>query len=164
MSKNRKEFNTEAPNNVYRSIDYLHKFYKNVKKDAKTKVANIKIQQYKTGGGVSEIRDDPTFDLTLSLINDKTVYGLRYEFDSDNITDIPTSRNEPIVNGPSTQNNGVQNWDHIAPAQLQIPVSEELNNFNDVQSIELDEIIGENTQASICDTDNEVTTPSITES
>ncbi|GLV38193.1 hypothetical protein CBL_12839 [Carabus blaptoides fortunei] len=121
-----------------RNVDSLHKHYKNLKKNTREKVANIKTQQYKTGGGVSEIRDDdPAFDLTLSLINDKTVYGLRNEFASDNITDIPTSRNETIVSSPSTENNGVQSWDRITPAQLQMPVSEELKNLNEVRIIEL---------------------------
>ncbi|GLV46111.1 uncharacterized protein CBL_07178, partial [Carabus blaptoides fortunei] len=164
-SKKEKEFNTEAPNNVYRNDDSLHKYYINLKKNTREKVANIKTQQYKTGGGVSEIRDDdPAFDLTLSLINDKTVYGLRNEFDSDNITDIPTSRNEITVSSPSTENNGVQSWDRITPAQLQMPVSEKLKNLNEVRIIELDEIIEETSEANICATDNEVISPSIAKS
>lgn len=36
-----KEYNTEAPINVYRSVDSLHKYYKNLKQNTRAKVANI---------------------------------------------------------------------------------------------------------------------------
>ncbi|CAH1114866.1 unnamed protein product [Psylliodes chrysocephalus] len=73
-----KEFNCMSPGNNKRSTEVLKIFYENNKKKLRKKTANKKIHIKGTGGGPPDnIKDDPTNDLLLSIMNEKTVYGLK---------------------------------------------------------------------------------------
>lgn len=77
-----KEFN--ATSGVFRSAEVLKRFYNNKKKDVRKQAANERTNLCKTGGGQAiKIATDPTYDLTLEIINKKTVFGLNNKFDDD---------------------------------------------------------------------------------
>lgn len=61
-----------------------------LKKNVRKEVAEDKKEIKKTGGGSFEYKDDPVKQLALSLMNEKTVFGLDSEFGGDHImeTDI----------------------------------------------------------------------------
>lgn len=77
------EFNSQA--STYRSADVLKRFYRNTKRETRKKAADLKHVLRQTGGGPAPpIKiQDPIFDLTLELINKKSVFGLPNPFDSD---------------------------------------------------------------------------------
>lgn len=117
------EFNAEAPN-VHRSVESLIKYYKNLGKLTRAQVANLKLQQNKTGGGPNEtIENDPSFELTLSLLNKKSVYGLDTYIDSDTPILLENDKNtEENVNDFSN----IWSHSHVIPIQLSTPKSKEL--------------------------------------
>lgn len=62
-------------------------------------VADEKKEVNRTGGGsLPTLQKDPSNELALSLINEKTVYGLRNPFDSDSSVALPScSTQDEIV-------------------------------------------------------------------
>ncbi|KAK9679385.1 Myb/SANT-like DNA-binding domain [Popillia japonica] len=92
-----KEYNAQS--SVYRSADVLKRFYNNKKKEARKVAATVKIDRQATGGGPSTYVpiNDPIYDLTLDIINKKTVFGLPSKYDSDaqeyDLTSLPVSEN-----------------------------------------------------------------------
>lgn len=82
--KIQKEFSSQSSNS-YRTTDVLKRFYANTKRETRKKAANLKHVFRQTGGGPAPpVKiNDPIFDLTLELINQKSVFGLENQFDSD---------------------------------------------------------------------------------
>lgn len=82
-----REFN--AHSDTYRSLDVIKRFYTNKKKDTRKCAANNRAEYFGTGGGApipATIVKDPTFELTLDILNKKTVVGLENKFDSDMVS------------------------------------------------------------------------------
>lgn len=77
-----KEFN--AHTSVYRNVEVLKRFYNNKKKEARKVAASNKLDHQATGGGPSSsVPIDPIYDLTMDIMNKKTVFGLPNLHDSD---------------------------------------------------------------------------------
>lgn len=78
------EFNAVCPNRVFRTQENLKNFYENQKRSAKKQAAECSASFRRTGGGIDKIpKEDPLLDITLSIMNKKTVYGLPTAFDDD---------------------------------------------------------------------------------
>ncbi|KAK5643420.1 hypothetical protein RI129_007265 [Pyrocoelia pectoralis] len=77
-----KTFNSATTSN--RSRDSLRKCFDNMKKQARKTVANERMEVIKIGGGQIDVTHDPNKDLLLSSMNEKSIKGLVYEFDTDN--------------------------------------------------------------------------------
>ena len=78
------EFNATSPANIYRTKDSIKRFYENKKKELRKKVADGKMEQKKTGGGLPPpAHDEPFEDVLLSITNKKTVYGLETPYGGD---------------------------------------------------------------------------------
>ncbi|KAG5879955.1 hypothetical protein JTB14_024548 [Gonioctena quinquepunctata] len=77
--------NSNCPGNYPRNKESLKKFFDNMKKNVRKEIAAERNEVVKTGGGKSESKlgRDPTIDLALTIMNEKTVYGLVNHFDSD---------------------------------------------------------------------------------
>lgn len=71
---------------TYRTKENLKKYYDNIKKTVRKEVAEEKHESNKTGGGTFIVKNDPVKDLTLDLMNKKTVYGFQNNFDGDSVT------------------------------------------------------------------------------
>lgn len=79
------EFNANAPAGIYREMESLKKCYDNKKKEARKAAADEQKSCRRTGGGPPEHHlQDPLKEITLSLMNKKTVYGLDNPYDCDN--------------------------------------------------------------------------------
>lgn len=78
------EFNSVSPGNAYRDQNSLKKMFLNMKTAIRKEVADEKIELFKTGGGPSQIINNPLRDITLAAMNPKTVFGLQHQFGSDN--------------------------------------------------------------------------------
>lgn len=79
-----KEFNAVCPNRVFRTPENLKNFFENQKRTAKKQAAECSASFRRTGGGIDKIpKEDPLLDVTLSILNKKTVYGLPTVFDDD---------------------------------------------------------------------------------
>ncbi|KAG5884239.1 hypothetical protein JTB14_011728 [Gonioctena quinquepunctata] len=80
------EFNAACPYGNLREATVLKKFYENKKKEVRKVVADEKTEINGTGGGPATIiKKDNTFDLILSILNHKTVFGLENKY--SNLTD-----------------------------------------------------------------------------
>lgn len=78
------EFNSSTT--IFRSIEVLKRFYNNQKKQTRKQAATDRIQVSGTGGGpYLGVTNDPVFDLTMAIINKKSVYGLSNKHDDDNV-------------------------------------------------------------------------------
>ncbi|KAB0790443.1 hypothetical protein PPYR_15165 [Photinus pyralis] len=71
---------------VYRTKESIKKFYENKKRDTRKAAAADRAEKFKTGGG--QIEDtlkfsDPTLELTMAIMNKKSVSGLHNPFDDD---------------------------------------------------------------------------------
>ncbi|KAJ8948080.1 hypothetical protein NQ318_008431 [Aromia moschata] len=78
------EFNAISPSGTFRDGQSLKKTYLNIKMAVRKEVADEKIETFKTGGGIpSKSTSNPLRDITLQTMNEKTVFGLNNEFDSD---------------------------------------------------------------------------------
>lgn len=80
------EFNSQSPAGICRTVDNLKKYFENQKKATRKVVANEKRSFFRTGGGsssTSTVTSDPTFDLTMEIINKKSVCGLINHNDGD---------------------------------------------------------------------------------
>lgn len=80
-----REFNSLSPGNVQRPTEVLKRFYENKKKELRKRCADIKIHIRGTGGGppLPEKVQNPTDEVLLSIINEKTVSGLNVPFGGD---------------------------------------------------------------------------------
>ncbi|KAI4468172.1 apontic [Holotrichia oblita] len=76
------EFNSQCCGN-YRSTESLKKYYENQKKMLRKNVVENKKKMQQTGGGTCTPGQDKNEDILLSLISNKTVYGLENMYDSD---------------------------------------------------------------------------------
>nr|CAI5856257.1 unnamed protein product [Callosobruchus analis] len=81
-------FNAQSPEIYPRSKEALKKYYDNIKKNVRKEVADEKREMFKTGGGTVQYVSNPVKELTLGLMNVKTVKGLSNEFDSDAVENI----------------------------------------------------------------------------
>ncbi|CAH1109553.1 unnamed protein product [Psylliodes chrysocephalus] len=73
-----------------RLVEVLKRFYNNKKKETRKQASLQKVEFNRTGGGmpIVEVKDDPVFNLTLDIINKKTVFGLHNKFDDDAESDV----------------------------------------------------------------------------
>lgn len=73
------------------------------------------------------LTDNTTHDLVLSIINNKSVYGVVNVFDSDSdVLDASVENNIPLEN----------NWAYYKPTDLQIPISKKLKrDKNQIETI-----------------------------
>lgn len=76
-------FNARSPCGIFRSVESLRKHYENKKASVKKDLADEKIAILKTGGGSYTRKQDPLRDITLSIVNEKTVNGLKNTYDCD---------------------------------------------------------------------------------
>lgn len=86
-----KEYNNNPDVLINRSKETLKRCYENKKKVTRKQAANAKLEINKTGGGGPvPLQVDPTYDMTLEIINKKTVEGLKnpYDCDDENIETI----------------------------------------------------------------------------
>lgn len=92
------EFNATAL--VQRSKESLKGFFENQKRCTHKKAALQRKGMTRTGGGSFSYESDPIFNLTLDIVNKKTVYGLTNPFDGDSncetITSVLKSHNEAL--------------------------------------------------------------------
>nr|CAH7735093.1 unnamed protein product [Callosobruchus chinensis] len=74
-----------------RTKESLRKFYDNLKKNLRKDVAEDKREIFKTGGGSQEMEIDPTRNLLLDIVNQKSLFGLDTPFGGDcvNQEEIP---------------------------------------------------------------------------
>lgn len=80
------EFNSTS--NTFRPAEVLKRFYNNIKKETRKSAGVQNRARNKTGGGQCvKVEDDPIFNLTLDIINKKSVFGLKNTFDSDSFED-----------------------------------------------------------------------------
>ncbi|XP_031328881.1 uncharacterized protein LOC116159922 [Photinus pyralis] len=78
------DFNSSLPNGVFRDWECLKRFYENQRKEVRKIKSNERQELLRTGGGqVPPTKDDPADMLLLSIMNEKTVSGLKNKFDSD---------------------------------------------------------------------------------
>ncbi|KAI4460658.1 hypothetical protein MML48_5g00010615 [Holotrichia oblita] len=89
-----KEFNSQSPNFVTRSVDSLKKYYDNLKKGMRKRAASERSKMYKTGGGKADTNISKGDELLLSLINKKTIYGYESPWDSDQLECTITNRQD----------------------------------------------------------------------
>lgn len=101
------EFNSVSPNNIHRTAESLKKFFENKKKEVRKVVAYEKKEINLTGGGTTpKFTKDPSHELVLSLMNNKSVFGLTNPFDSDSINnEIILEVNNENTPGPSSDSN-----------------------------------------------------------
>jgi hypothetical protein len=93
------EFN--AQNSTFRSKETLKRFFENKKKETRKKAATERREITKTGGGTATpVIKDATFDLTMAILNKKTVFGVERIPDGDKMEIVGTSMlndTKPIV-------------------------------------------------------------------
>lgn len=79
------EFNAICPNLIKRTKKSIQKFYENKKKEVRKAVSNNRNELLKTGGGKPEPNNnnDPSQEILLNIINQKSVFGLKNNFDGD---------------------------------------------------------------------------------
>lgn len=96
----------------------MRKYFDNLKKKTRKEAAEEKNSSKKTGGGEGHNITDPTFDLTLSLMNTKSVYGLINNFDCDSnveqieiieLPEIPNAIQEENVENDAEMNVNCEN-------------------------------------------------------
>jgi hypothetical protein len=87
------EFNKLCPSLIGRTSSHLKNFFDNQKRSARKRAADNRMEIMRTGGGPSAAKDDPLIDMTLAIINKKTVSGLSSRFDDDAITEVMVSKN-----------------------------------------------------------------------
>ncbi|KAF5275533.1 hypothetical protein FQR65_LT16600 [Abscondita terminalis] len=78
------EFNATSVTSVFRSLASLKKCYENRKKELRKTVADERKETTLTGGGPPpKIKKDETDDILISIINEKTLVGIKNPFDDD---------------------------------------------------------------------------------
>lgn len=104
-------FNASAPSGVVRAPESLKKAYENKKKNVRKLVAAERCQVRKTRGGNEKIPHDPNTKIAISLLNKKTMYGLKNNSDCD--AGSSSSNSSP---GPSNLDDepGLSNFDGCA--------------------------------------------------
>lgn len=82
------QFNSASPGMVPKTSESMKKFYENKKKVIRKDMAKERCELYKTGGGPAPSTSaNPKENVTLSIINLKSVFGLNNDFDGDRITE-----------------------------------------------------------------------------
>ncbi|CAH1110451.1 unnamed protein product [Psylliodes chrysocephalus] len=71
-----------------RSVKVLKRFYNNKKRKHGNRFHCIEFNRAGGGMPIVEVKDDPVFNLTLDIINKKTVFGLHNKFDDDAESDV----------------------------------------------------------------------------
>ncbi|CAH1099138.1 unnamed protein product [Psylliodes chrysocephalus] len=136
------EFNSTSPNTTFRSWESLKLLYENKKKDLRRKMAEEKKQRFMTGGGtVSPVKLDSVEEILLSVMNEKTIFGLSQDFDSDAInTNHSFAEDNSELNEYNTNPNRQEenwrgkrkaveikeNWKKYKCSDLKLPVTPEL--------------------------------------
>ncbi|KAF5281909.1 hypothetical protein FQR65_LT14435 [Abscondita terminalis] len=127
------EFNASCSNLNRRSVASVKGFFENQKRKTTKEAAVRKREAIKTGGGVTTIKDDPLLDLTMSIINKKTVLGLDNPFDDDR-TLATTSQScdnyETVIELEEGEQIPIPyqeiDWGNHKPSQLQLPLHHKL--------------------------------------
>ncbi|GLV54168.1 uncharacterized protein CBL_21012, partial [Carabus blaptoides fortunei] len=79
------KFSSAMPNMIPRSKESINKFYDKKKKEIRKMSAFQRAEHIKTGGGVPAVlTNDPTNNILLQIVNEKTIIGLSNTFDGDN--------------------------------------------------------------------------------
>ncbi|KAB0803364.1 hypothetical protein PPYR_00334 [Photinus pyralis] len=93
------DFNSSLPNGVFRDWECLKRFYENQRKEVRKIKSNKRQELLRTGGGqVPPTKDDPADMLLLSIMNEKTVSGLKNKFDSDcNVTPVAIEVGDTLI-------------------------------------------------------------------
>ncbi|KAK5648275.1 hypothetical protein RI129_003167 [Pyrocoelia pectoralis] len=136
-----KEFNSSCPDGRRRDIQALKKFYANRKKEIKKIVAEETKERYLTGGGTPKIVTCDDKELVLSLMSDKTVYGLEGMHDSDSIGIVQENCDEDAevviedeeVEPPTKRLKEcapVADWSKVKPTMLTTPTNSALRKAN----------------------------------
>jgi hypothetical protein len=90
------EFNSQST--VFRSVESLKRFHNNKKKEIRKTAAEEKRSFRTTGGGKAVVKStDPVFDLTLEIMNKRTVYGLSNNFDSDSLQNMVINYTKHLI-------------------------------------------------------------------
>jgi hypothetical protein len=90
------EFNSQST--VFRSVESVKRFYNNKKKETRKTAAEEKRSFRTTGGGKAVVKStDPVFDLTLEIMNKRTVYGLSNNFDSDSLQNMVINYTKHLI-------------------------------------------------------------------
>lgn len=79
------QFNAVSPSHILRSEEALKFFYKNLKKELRKKAADHKKEIYLTGGGPEPPQLSDDCNKILSVINNKSVFGLNNQSDNDSL-------------------------------------------------------------------------------
>ncbi|KAJ8974979.1 hypothetical protein NQ317_013488 [Molorchus minor] len=84
------------------------------KKFARKKAAEYRVNLYTTGGGPNtNTFNDPTLDLTLSIVNEKTLYGLQNKFDDDAVK-MQSSPHPKVTNtNVNSQIENIEDWENV---------------------------------------------------
>ncbi|KAJ8942750.1 hypothetical protein NQ314_009960 [Rhamnusium bicolor] len=91
------EFNSMCPAMHYRSAESISKLWKNSKKIARQQAGQERQERIKTGGGSADIiKKDENYDSIISILNEKTVFGLTNPFDADKNIKSETSENQAM--------------------------------------------------------------------
>ncbi|XP_031330653.1 uncharacterized protein LOC116161445 [Photinus pyralis] len=131
-----------------RTKDSLRKYYENLKRTVRKRVANDRLQLNRTGGGAISTDTELWMDLLLNLINQKTVYGLVNIYDGDADVSLPDTPDCPVIaeqtieelddhcyaTSPSahvvgdceTPSTSLQDWNNVAANDLPRPISKGL--------------------------------------
>jgi hypothetical protein len=92
------EFNSQST--VFRSVDRISKeiLQQQKKKETRKTAAEEKRSFRTTGGGKAVVKStDPVFDLTLQIMNKRTVYGLSNNFDSDSLQNMVINYTKHLI-------------------------------------------------------------------
>lgn len=95
-----KEFNSQSPSGIKRSRENLKKFYENKKKQTRKLATKAKMESVKTGGGgpdpaSTKLFTDPTVELTMSILNKKSVLGMENPYDGDRNQSTSKASSQP---------------------------------------------------------------------
>ncbi|KAI4455388.1 apontic [Holotrichia oblita] len=136
------EFNATAAN-CERSVDSIRRFYENQKKNVRKIAANEKKDTYLTGGGTPNVfKKEPFHDVLLSIMNSKSVVGLKNKFDGDGIYETVSDMPEKENVDPASSN--VAN----TTSNIDVVVSFENGDDEDVEIIQLHYVCDEPNQNS----------------
>ncbi|KAI4455588.1 hypothetical protein MML48_9g00001464 [Holotrichia oblita] len=118
-----KQFNASSNVLIKRTKESLKNFYENKKKETRKAAAMERCDRLKTGGGPSSYTTtDPTIDLTMSIINQKSVVGLPSIFDND----AEENEENIVIKFVNVEEENQLDWGDFKASQLKTPVSSKL--------------------------------------
>ncbi|KAI4463168.1 hypothetical protein MML48_4g00008079 [Holotrichia oblita] len=125
-----KEFNATSPACINRSQEQLRKCYENQKKIVRKIAANNRLNLCKTGGGPSSCNDsnNPTYDLTMSILSQKSVLGLNDRFGGDREESRKT-------NAPLLSNDEIVEFEEVEDYEMEQIILKVVNDEDDANTI-----------------------------